>query len=541
MNYPELDQWQARLAQQHNGILGLFIIVLIICGYMLYIRQKRYASFIRLGILITYWVSLAISGAAALMAAAGGAAYLINQWRSVLPKTKIPPIVFILILAIAVRLPGMFKSFWYDETFTAAYAAADLSDYDTLIMSDVHPPLWYLIEHVTVRLIGNSEFALRLPSLVFGVLLVWLVYKYSFIIFNWSGTANAAALLIALLPAFIHYSNEARGYMLLCCGVFIALIAARENRPFWFVAGCAVVIYTHNLGAVYIPFLLVYYFRRWGVISPINQISIVTAWFLLMIWLPFMSLQSGDIADGFWMQALHPGEIASHFFYNFFGANVPGEYVAAIAGLSMALCIFSIMKLKFRSVNVFIIGVPTVLAVASVVWHNVFLLRALLPAAALMVIGWAWVLTTGDERERRVLRWLLIPALIIGVTAQISVKRPDARSLLKAACQHYPAFATTIPAAMVAKYYYYGNVAIWYNAGDLNQELTPAARRVLFEAADIRENKGFYCFLDGYSPLNKQSEREYTKQLLTENQIVSEWFIAGNSIYTFKAYLLYIK
>jgi hypothetical protein len=322
--------------------------------------------------------------------------------------------------------------------------------------------------------------------------------------------------------------------MLLCCGVLICL--SNLHRPFWFVAGCAITIYTHNLGAVYVPFLIIAYmfFNR-------NKFPVFAVQVLLFLWLPFMTLQSGDISNGFWMQALHPGEIVSHFFYNFFGGNISGEYVAAIAGLSMALCVFSVIRLKFHWLNLISLGVVAFLAVASVVWHNVYLLRALLPAAAIMVIGWAYLLTTGDHREKRVLMLLLIPALLIGVISQISIQKPDMQTLLDAACQHHPAFATTIPAGMIAKYYYPGNVAIWENAGDLNQELTPAALHILFETADIRANRGFYCFLDGYSPLNKASERAYVAQLLTENEIVSEWFLAGNSIYTFKAYLLYIK
>jgi predicted membrane-bound mannosyltransferase len=78
-------------------------------------------------------------------------------------------------VAVALRLYGLTtQSLWHDELFTR-YAATQSSLWaaiDVGAVQDVHPPGFVAAMYAWVRLAGDSEAALRLPSVLAGVLAV---------------------------------------------------------------------------------------------------------------------------------------------------------------------------------------------------------------------------------------------------------------------------------------------------------------------------------------------------------------------------------
>jgi len=122
----------------------------------------------------------------------------------------------IVALAAVLRLEGLARdSLSYDEVFSRDYAWGPLS----------HPRHWnngmalfHTVLHVWVRLVGDSDAVLRVPSALFGiagaVLLIWFVQRIS----GWR-TALAAGLMLALAWRHVFYSQEVRSYAL-----FISLV-----------------------------------------------------------------------------------------------------------------------------------------------------------------------------------------------------------------------------------------------------------------------------------------------------------------------------
>jgi mannosyltransferase len=84
------------------------------------------------------------------------------------------------------------------------------------VTRDVHPPLYALLLHLFVSLFGDSEWALRLPSVIFGTASVGLTWAVAGRLGS-SRAALIAALLTALAVYFVGYSQEARMYALLHC------------------------------------------------------------------------------------------------------------------------------------------------------------------------------------------------------------------------------------------------------------------------------------------------------------------------------------
>jgi 4-amino-4-deoxy-L-arabinose transferase-like glycosyltransferase len=167
-------------------------------------------------------------------------------------------LLLIVALAIATRFSTLaFQSLWLDEAFTLAESGQPWSE---LIrdLFDPHQayPLYILGMRLWYSLFGTSEVALRLPSAIAGVCAVPALYLLGRRLFNWQ-TGMLAALLLALSPLAIWYSQEAKAYaflLLLSVVTWLLLWRAIEqpSRGTWgvFATATLVALFTHRLAAV---------------------------------------------------------------------------------------------------------------------------------------------------------------------------------------------------------------------------------------------------------------------------------------------------
>ena len=138
----------------------------------------------------------------------------------------------VVLVGLIARLIGLGRqSLWFDEAYSVFVAKLPLDfSFDVLISDGVHPPLYYLLQRVTLPL-GEGEAALRLPSMLIGVFAIPLIYLVGHQLAN-ERTALVAALLVALSPFLIWYSQEARMYSpLMTLSVLIMLTYTRTLRP----------------------------------------------------------------------------------------------------------------------------------------------------------------------------------------------------------------------------------------------------------------------------------------------------------------------
>jgi hypothetical protein len=118
-----------------------------------------------------------------------------------------------------------------------------------------HPPLYYLLMHIWVRLVGISEFAARFLTVWWGVLLLPLVYLVGRELGGlWTG--RWAALLATINSFYIWHAQDARAYAvlgtlaLLACWAFWRAV----KRPVWtnwvaYVVSGLAVVHCHYFGA----------------------------------------------------------------------------------------------------------------------------------------------------------------------------------------------------------------------------------------------------------------------------------------------------
>lgn len=103
-----------------------------------------------------------------------------------------------------------FESLWIDELRQVSYYPHTLVDIIYNAASQTQPPLDYWIGHLVVTF-SNSDFAVRLPSALFGTGSVLLITILVGRICGWP-IAIGTGLVAALLPFSLRYSQEARPY-----------------------------------------------------------------------------------------------------------------------------------------------------------------------------------------------------------------------------------------------------------------------------------------------------------------------------------------
>ena len=146
----------------------------------------------------------------------------------------LPLLLFFIFLAFGLRLHNLDSfSFWTDEGLTplrASYSLAEILGNEITIQEgvgkDTHPPLYYLIIHFSRQMLGETDFAYRYPSLLAGVLLIPLLFQFGRRL-QGNGLGLMAAMLTAVNPLQIWYSNEARMYTIL------ALLGALASYVLW--------------------------------------------------------------------------------------------------------------------------------------------------------------------------------------------------------------------------------------------------------------------------------------------------------------------
>jgi O-antigen/teichoic acid export membrane protein len=125
-----------------------------------------------------------------------------------------------------------------------------------LATTDVHPPLHHTVLWLTVRVFGDGELAVRLPSLIAGTLLIPVLYRVGTEIYD-RRAGLAAAALGAVAPFPVWYSEEARMYaffmLFATLAVWMQMRALRRgSRADWigYALASAALIYNQYFSAL---------------------------------------------------------------------------------------------------------------------------------------------------------------------------------------------------------------------------------------------------------------------------------------------------
>jgi uncharacterized membrane protein len=223
-----------------------------------------------------------------------------------------------LFLAFALRLYRLgYQSIWYDEGVSIHLAQKGLAALTVHTVGDIHPPLYYYLLHFWIKAAGSSEFAVAFLSLIFGLLLVPLVYCIGQHLYN-PMVGSLAALLVAVSPYNLWYSQEMRMYTLgaslglVSLYSFLQLLARVECRikgigcrVYWvgYILSAALGLYTLYYFAFLMVFLNLFVLdwwlqvRRQGARASVLRhwlLAQLVVFFLYLPWLPTALHQAMD-------------------------------------------------------------------------------------------------------------------------------------------------------------------------------------------------------------------------------------------------------
>ncbi|HUW10967.1 MAG TPA: glycosyltransferase family 39 protein, partial [Anaerolineae bacterium] len=143
-------------------------------------------------------------------------------WRS---GAALLAVSLLALLLRALRLS--FQPLWWDEGYSLYFATNPVAEMLFQTSQDIHPPLYYLLLGGWVRLLGSLPVAARLLSVAVGVATVPL----AFVAGRRLGGERAgllAALLLAISPLHVFYSQEVRMYgLVVLLGLASTALAAR--------------------------------------------------------------------------------------------------------------------------------------------------------------------------------------------------------------------------------------------------------------------------------------------------------------------------
>lgn len=170
----------------------------------------------------------------------------------------------ILVLAIGIRLYFLFQPVRHDEAFTFTnYASKPLM----LVLSNYSFPNNHLFHtfcvHISYLLFGNQLWAIRLPALFAGILLLPLAYVLVHTFYNRHAALITTALL-AVSSAMIEYGTNARGYALIGLIFVLTLLLAnylrtKHNQAGWLLLSVVSAIGFHTVPVMLYPFATIWF------------------------------------------------------------------------------------------------------------------------------------------------------------------------------------------------------------------------------------------------------------------------------------------
>lgn len=305
----------------------------------------------------------------------------------------------ILLSGFILRLISLNQSLWLDEAinivFSQKYSLWEmLTQYS---IADFHPPGYFALIWGWGRLFGFSEISARLPSVIFGILAIYLVYLIGKKLISKEVGLISAALL-AINSLHIYYSQEARMYSLATLAVslnvllLIKLVKGEKVNIIYLIFSNLLVLLSDYVAYLIFPAELVFIasLRTKNLFIFINKLKFLKRWFINLI----VSL----IVFSWWipvfLKQLNTGSMAS--------SNLPAwkEVVGATGLKPLALTYVKFIIGRVSFTNQLVYGVIS-----------------LLVGLLFLFLIWRGLKFTNNPLKKLVLSWLLVPVILASLVS----------------------------------------------------------------------------------------------------------------------------
>lgn len=141
-------------------------------------------------------------------------------------------------------LAYLFQTLWRDEAFSALLARRPVMEILGISAREFNAPLYYILLHYWMILLGSSEIAIRLLSVIPHTLLTIFVYRFFRSVVS-KNEAFIVALSVFFNPMLLTYAFEARGYSWLALFATVSMLSFFRERWSLYLASTVAGLYTH--------------------------------------------------------------------------------------------------------------------------------------------------------------------------------------------------------------------------------------------------------------------------------------------------------
>lgn len=369
----------------------------------------------------------------------------------------------VVVVIVGLVLRGIARSpLWLDEALTVNISRMPLGRIGPWLRHDGHPPLYYWMLHIWMRIFGTSDSAVRALAGVFGVLLIplaWLTAKR----LGGRRAGWIAVALVAVSPYAVRYSTETRMYSLVMVLVLAGWLLGMDAlvRPTWWRFGAVTLITAALLWSHYwamwllaaVGLALVYrtvIAHRAGRIDDRDRtakvvVAMVVGLVLFLPWVPSLLYQSAHTGTP-WARPSAPTTVVAQSITEFGGGMKGDNVLLGVATVILALLgIFGRVVSRWRTELDFrtqvetrpllwVIGGTLVIAMAAMwatnsafatrydaVWFPLFMVLAAVGAVRFGSVG--------------LQRGVLVVVLALGIVGSVRTSFTHTRSQARDAAQ----------------------------------------------------------------------------------------------------------
>lgn len=304
------------------------------------------------------------------------------------------------------RLPLISSSLWYDESFVWTVSRLPLARWWAALAGDVHPPLYYAVMWLLAHL-TSAPWALRLPSVICGVAVVYLGVQVARALDAPIPAQVGAALLLAFIPQQIYYSDELRMYSLLAMLYLAGVWCVLRRKWGWWAVCLTTMLYTHHYGWIYAATLAVLALWTWR--SDWRRILMAGA-AALVAYLPLLPTTLRQIAGtGSYWAGLGPDSLPMVLVswlsgYSFSKLGLSALLIVGALAVLMAATWRAVYRRHYA--GLWLVYAPLVIGLALALWKSVWLTRGFIGAGAAAAVLIAVELTTTARA-----RWVALATL----------------------------------------------------------------------------------------------------------------------------------
>ena len=195
-------------------------------------------------------------------------------------------------------------SLWGDEAWAATLAVKPIFQIIKIVAHDTSPPLYYLLDHLWMKIFGTGEVSIRTLTFIFFLLTIFFTYLIGKHLWD-EKTGLFAAALTFTNPFLFKYAFEGRMYSLLALTTTASMFFYLKKQRLGQIISTTAALYTHHF-AIFAVFVQLF----WYLVENRKQsfkklITGLTDFFIIAIlylpWLYPLYYQTTLVKSGFWL------------------------------------------------------------------------------------------------------------------------------------------------------------------------------------------------------------------------------------------------